>query len=339
MSKKNSSVILKSGFQDLEGPSKVYLDFKTKLLKLKKKSFLVAVSGGPDSLALVALSKALRYEKKLNFFYALVDHNLRKNSADEAKQVKKLLMKCNLSLNILLNKKKIKQNIQSTARKKRYEMLEKFSIKKKVSTILTAHNLEDQVETFFIRLSRGSGLKGLSAMRPLTKLNNKIFLFRPLLETKKKDLVKISKVIFGKYVKDPSNQSNKYLRTKIRSLKKPLLKSGINYSQIIRSIKNLASSSSILEKYNRNIIKDIINKKNNLIMINFNKFKILDDEIKINVINDSIKLLKKNYYNLRSKKVINLITQLKFKSFKKATLGGCLFFIKRDKLCLKEEKI
>ena len=339
MSKKNSSVILKSGFQDLEGPSKVYLDFKTKLLKLKKKSFLVAVSGGPDSLALVALSKALRYEKKLNFFYALVDHNLRKNSADEAKQVKKLLMKCNLSLNILLNKKKIKQNIQSTARKKRYEMLEKFSIKKKVSTILTAHNLEDQVETFFIRLSRGSGLKGLSAMRPLTKLNNKIFLFRPLLETKKKDLVKISKVIFGKYVKDPSNQSNKYLRTKIRSLKKPLLKSGINYSQIIRSINNLASSSSILEKYNRNIIKDIINKKNNLIMINFNKFKILDDEIKINVINDSIKLLKKNYYNLRSKKVINLITQLKFKSFKKATLGGCLFFIKRDKLCLKEEKI
>ena len=57
---KNSSAILKSGFQDLEGSSKVYLDFKNKLLKLKKKSFLVAVSGGPDSLALVALSKALR---------------------------------------------------------------------------------------------------------------------------------------------------------------------------------------------------------------------------------------------------------------------------------------
>ena len=248
-------------------------------------------------------------------------------------------MKCNLSLNILLNKKKIKQNIQSTARKKRYEMLEKFSIKKKVSTILTAHNLEDQVETFFIRLSRGSGLKGLSAMRPLTKLNNKIFLFRPLLETKKKDLVKISKVIFGKYVKDPSNQSNKYLRTKIRSLKKPLIESGINYSQIIRSINNLASSSSILEKYNRNVIKDIIYKKNKLVLIDFKKFKILDDEIKISVINDSIKLLKKNYYNLRSKKVTNLIKQLKSKSFKKATLGGCLFFPKKDKLCLKEEKI
>ncbi len=339
MSKKNSSAILKSGFKDFEGSSKVYLDFKNKLLKFKKKTFLVAVSGGPDSLALVALSKALNYEKKLNFFYVLVDHNLRKNSANEAKQVKQLLIKHNLHLNILLNKEKIKKNIQSTARKKRYEMLEKFSNNKRISTILTAHNLEDQVETFFIRLSRGSGLKGLSAMRPLTKLNKKIFLFRPLLDTKKKDLIKISKVIFGKYIKDPSNQSNKYLRTKIRSLRKPLIRSGINYSQIIRSINNLASSSSILEKYNRNIIKDIINKKNNLILINFDKFKILDDEIKISVINDSIKLLKKNYYNLRSKKVINLIKQLRLKSFKKATLGGCLFFLKRDKLCLKEEKI
>ena len=76
-----------------------------------------------------------------------------------------------------------------------------------------------------------------------------------------------------------------------------------------------------------------------MILINFNKFKILDDEIKISVINDSIKQLKKNYYNLRAKKIVNLIKQLKLKSFKKATLGGCLFFLKRDKLCLKKEKI
>ena len=149
----------------------------------------------------------------------------------------------------------------------------------------------------------------------------------------------ISKVIFGKYIKDPSNQDNKYLRTKIRGLKKPLIKSGIDYSQIIRSINNLASSSSILEKYNNNIIKDIIHKKKNLVFINLNKFKVLDDEIKISVINESIKKLKKNYYNLRSKKVINLIKKLQLKSFKKATLGGCLFFLKRDKLCLKEENI
>ena len=131
MSKKNSSAILKSGFKDLKDSFKVYLNFRNKILKLKKKSFLVAVSGGPDSLALVALSKALSYEKKIIFFYALVDHNIRKNSANEAKNVKKLLKKHNLILNILVNKTKIKKNIQGAARKKRYEMLEKFSKKKK----------------------------------------------------------------------------------------------------------------------------------------------------------------------------------------------------------------
>ena len=63
--------------------------------------------------------------------------------------------------------------------------LPSFVKKKNVKTILTAHNLEDQVETFFIRLSRGSGLTGLSAMKSLTLLNKNTYLFRPLLEVKK----------------------------------------------------------------------------------------------------------------------------------------------------------
>ena len=50
---------------------------------------------------------------------------------------------------------------------------------------MTAHNLEDQVETFFIRLSRGSGLKGLSAMKPLNKIDSKVYIYRPLLDIKK----------------------------------------------------------------------------------------------------------------------------------------------------------
>ncbi len=261
MSKKNSSVILKNCFQDFEDLSKIYLNFKRKLLNLKKKSFLVAVSGGPDSLALAALCKALSYEKRLNFFYVLVDHNIRKNSFREAKDVKKLLKKHQLPLIILINKNKIQKNIQGLARKRRYEMLLKYSYKKKVKTILTAHNLEDQVETFFIRLSRGSGLKGLSAMKPLTKLDKNLALFRPLLDTKKKVLIKISKRVFGKYFKDPSNKDDKYLRTKIRGLEKPLNKSGIGYDQIIRSINNLASSRTTLEKYYNNISKGAIKKK------------------------------------------------------------------------------
>ena len=76
--------------------------------------------------------------------------------------------------------------MQSEARKVRYDLLTSFcKKKKKIKVILTAHNFEDQVETFFIRLSRGSGLHGLSSMKEINTITKKIVLVRPLLETKK----------------------------------------------------------------------------------------------------------------------------------------------------------
>ena len=93
MSKKNSSANLKNGFKNFKDLSIIFLNFKNKLDNLNKNSYTVAVSGGPDSLALVALAKAYTYTKKTKFKYVLVDHNIRKNSAQEARQVKNLLKK------------------------------------------------------------------------------------------------------------------------------------------------------------------------------------------------------------------------------------------------------
>jgi tRNA(Ile)-lysidine synthase len=338
MSKKNSSVNLKKGFQNIRDLSNIFLSFKSKLDRLNKKLFTVAVSGGPDSLALVALTKAYSYTRKTKFHYVLVDHNIRKNSSQEAKQVKNLLKKNKINLKVVLNKKIITSNIQGQARDIRYEILSNYCKKNKINTLLTAHNLEDQVETFFIRLSRGSGLKGLSSMSSLSKINNKVNLYRPLLDTKKFFLVKITKYVFGKYFKDSSNKNLKYLRTKVRNLKKPLEKSGIKYEQVIKSINNLASSKATLDDYIKKVLKEIIKKNKKEILVNFKKFKELNNDIKIVVINESIKRVKNNYYHLRSKKVDNLIRNIEKKNFKKSTLGGCIFIIKKGNLCLKNEK-
>jgi len=283
---------------------------------------------------LAALTKAYSNIKKIKFKYVLVDHNIRKNSAKEAKQVKSLLKKNKINLNIILNKKKITKNIQSLARNRRYEILSNYCRKNKINTLITAHNLEDQVETFFIRLSRGSGLQGLSSMNYLSKIDNKVNLYRPLLDIKKKFLIKISKIVFGKYFKDPSNKNLKYLRTKVRKLKNPLEKSGIEYRQIIKSINNLASSKATLDDY----LKKIFKKKRKEIFINFKKFKEHNKEIKIALINESIRRLKNNYYNPRAKKVENLIKNLENTNFKKSTLGGCIFILKNGNLCLNIEK-
>ena len=338
MSKKNSSVNLKNGFSNFEDLSYIFINFKKKLDKLNKNSYAIAVSGGPDSLALVALCKAYAHTKKTKFHYVLVDHNIRQNSSKEAKQVKNFLKKNHINLNNILNTKKIIKNIQGQAREIRYKILTNYCKKKYISTILTAHNLEDQVETFFIRLSRGSGLKGLSSMSFLSKINYRINLCRPLLDTKKKFLIKITKNIFGKYIKDPSNKDLKYMRTKVRNLKKPLEKSGIEYEQIIKSINNLTLSKNTLDEYLKKIFKKIIRKTGKEISLNFKTFKEYNKEIQIALINESIKKLKKNYYNPRSKKVKNLIVTIKRKNFKKATLGGCIFILKKDNLCLKDEK-
>ena len=103
-----------------------------------------------------------------------------------------------------------------------------------------------------------------------------------------------------------SNKNTKFLRTKVRSLKKPLEESGIKYEQIFRSIKNLSLSKDTLDKYLNDIFNKVITKNKKEVLINFKKYKELNNDTKIAIINESIKNLK-NYYDLRSKKVMNLI--------------------------------
>ena len=337
MSKKNSNVILKNRFKDYDELSNIYLNFKKKLNLFKKKKFLIAVSGGPDSLALAALAKSYNYENRSKIFYVLVDHKLRKDSSREAQLVKKLLKKYGINLYILKNNKIINKNIQSEARKVRYSLLTSFCKKKNINVILTAHNLEDQVETFFIRLSRGSGLDGLSAMKKINKIENSVKLVRPLLDFKKIELIKISKIIFGKYYKDPSNKNTKYLRTRIRNLKEILETSGINYDQVIKSIKNLASSKDTLDQYFNQIYKNIVNKKKSEIMIDLKIFNKINQEMKMRVFKKAIKDLTKAYYVARSKKIFNLIDQIKAKKNAKLTLGGCIISREKNHINLKKE--
>ena len=107
--------------------SALYIKLKSVLSKNNKNStYAVAVSGGPDSMALAFLLFILAQETKSKVYFLLVDHGIRKNSRKEALFVKKLLKKRGINLQILKNKKKIFSNIQRKARDIRYELLIKF---------------------------------------------------------------------------------------------------------------------------------------------------------------------------------------------------------------------
>jgi tRNA(Ile)-lysidine synthase len=340
MKKKNSSVLkLKDAFKKKDKLSKIYSIFKSHLNKtIKDAPFLVAVSGGPDSLALTALSQMYKIERKNKVFYVLVDHKIRKNSSSEAKTIKIFLKTFNIQLNIISNTKKIEKNIQSSAREVRYDLLSDFCKKKSTKFILTGHHSDDQVETFLIRLSRGSGVQGLSSMDQISRLKDNIKLFRPLLDYKKKDLKYIAKSIFKKSFKDPSNKDNKYLRTRIRGLGKQLEISGIHHDQIIQSIKNLTISRNTLNNYLFKVTKNCVRRKKNEILIDF---RILDkepDEIAQKIISYEIKHFVKSYYPPRSKKVQNLLNLTKKNAQIKLTLGGCIIEKSSNLISIKREK-
>ena len=339
MSKKNSNVLsLKSIFKKNKKISEIYLNFKFILeTSINKKTFVVGVSGGPDSLALAALSKMYQHEKKTKTFFVLIDHGIRSNSKGEANSVKKLLKKNKLDLKIIRNNEKIEKNIQNKARTIRYKLLAEYCRKKRAQFILTGHHSDDQIETFLIRLSRGSGVQGLSSMNKITRLNKSIRVFRPLLDFKKKDLIFIAKKVFGKFIRDPSNKDKKYLRTRIRTLRKELEKSGIHHNQIMQSINNLASTRDTLNNYLERVVKSCIKRKKNETLINLKKLFLESNEIKLKALGYAIRDFSNTYYPPRSKKILNALKRLDSTRRVKLTLAGCFLEKSGDYLSIRKE--
>ena len=168
--------------------SKFYKKFKTIIFKnIKRKNFALAVSGGSDSLCLAYFSKIYASEFKNKIHVLIVNHKLRKESQNEALKVNKILKKIGIQSRILNWTGKVpKSNIQKNARDMRYSLLSDFCIKNNIKYLITAHHLDDQIENFFIRLLRGSGLTGLSSMSESVSFSSNLKIIRPFLSFKKK---------------------------------------------------------------------------------------------------------------------------------------------------------
>ena len=195
-----------------------YTKFKSIISKdIKNKSFALAVSGGSDSLCLAYFSKIYSSQFRNKTHVLIVDHKLRKESFNEALKVKKILKKRKITSKILSWEGKVPQkNIQKNARDIRYALIANYCLKKNIKYLVTAHHKDDQIENFFIRLLRGSGLTGLSSMSTKTNYNDRLKIIRPFLNLNKKDLRYATLNYFKTYIKDPSNEDEKFLRVRIR---------------------------------------------------------------------------------------------------------------------------
>jgi len=156
-------------------------------LPFADETFIVAVSGGADSISLMLALNELKERRKLNlrFVVAHFNHNLRGADSDlDAEFVKGITNKFNFELTSKIQNPKSKiqnqsGNLEQNARIARYEFLTETAQNLDAYAVLTAHTLNDQAETFLINLIRGSGLDGLSAMKPIRSLESKVEIQEP----------------------------------------------------------------------------------------------------------------------------------------------------------------
>jgi len=306
---------------------KIYNIFSDNLENYKNfQKLAIALSGGQDSLALAYLAKCYSIINKHKIYFYHVDHGLRKESSKEAFKLKSKIQNFGINCEILKWKGiKPKSNIQSIARVNRYDLIKKKCIKNNIKLLLTGHHLEDVYENFFIRLLRGSGLKGLISFYSIETKNNKSFkILRPLKQIKKKELAYLSSLVFNFFINDSSNTNLYFKRIRIRELLLNLKKEGFDENKFNITLANLASSEKTINYYvNKNLKVNTYLNKNKTYIIS-NEFFQNPNEIVFRSLSMVLQIIGNSYYPSRGKNLQNLISRLKLKNFKKTTLSGCI---------------
>lgn len=223
----------------------------------------VAVSGGPDSLALLLLACAARQGQVAA---ATVDHGLRAEAADEARFVAGICQQIGCPHTTLAVTVAPGRSVQAEARDARYQALSRWASSNTLAAIATAHHADDQAETLLMRLQRGSGPAGLSGVRPAASLHGALIV-RPLLDWRKQELVEIVAAAGLTPVSDPSNRDERFDRTWARAL----LSSGhgLDPARLARSAGALQEAEAALSWMIDEVAPDRIRGEGETLLIDF----------------------------------------------------------------------
>ena len=212
-------------------------------------SLLLAVSGGPDSVALMLLAAQWAGRAERRIAVATVDHGLRAGSCAEAETVGEWARALGFTHHHLTwVGDKPTSRIQERARAARYALLVDCAITIKSEAIVTAHHADDQAETILFRLSRGSGVAGLSGMAPIAPCGS-VKLVRPLLDSAKADLEDICQEADHPFIADPSNHDDKYARVRLRQLAPLLAARGLDQRALTRLGRRARQATEALDFY------------------------------------------------------------------------------------------
>ena len=209
------------------------------------RGLVAAVSGGPDSTALMLLLS--RWQGRPDTLVVNVDHGLRPEAAAEAELVARNAARLGLPARTVRPEIPYAAgNLQAWARDARYACLARAAREAGADTIVTAHHRDDQAETFLLRLARGSGVYGLAAMAEVSHLGD-LRLARPLLSLPRQALADLVEREGLETVRDPSNADPRFDRVAMRALMPALAERGLTAERLAGTAQRLARAADALD--------------------------------------------------------------------------------------------
>ena len=299
------------------------LDF-FKHYQLQNEVIAAGVSGGADSLALVLRLK----ECGIKVVALTVDHRLRPTSRKEAEFVADLMQKYEIEHHILVwEGEKPKKGIEAEARKARYDLLCGWCKQNNIKYLAVGHHRRDQAETFLLRLQRGSGVSGLCGMADVV-IQNGINIIRPQLNDSPDCLRNYLNEKNIAWVEDESNQSEDFLRVKIRKFLPELEdRIGISEKRLADTARVLRFTRDYLDFEVARVINNQVRKwSENIFSFSLTNIMVLHSEICYRVLAELLRLGGGKEYSPEAEEVFRLIEVINKDDFNGCTLNGCEIF-------------
>lgn len=310
----------------------------------------VAVSGGADSMALAHMLGECTKETDLHIHILSVDHGLRAEAIKDAEMVSDYFSAFNgftcQILNVEWGDNRPQTAVMKAARDARYELMRNYCCAHNIRDLFVAHHGDDQAETFLMRLSKGSGLDGLSAMGEVQNHHTAdrpdyvYRIMRPLLSFSHSDLVNYCRENDVPWVEDPTNDNTDYTRNKWRATMGALKEEGLTPKRLSLTAKRLLRARHALEQ----MTADAINRtklQNDHVSVHYDweALREYPEEIILRVILDAYStLLSDKYYPPRLEKLEDVLDQLlSDEDYKARTLGGLIIRMQKNALILEKE--
>ncbi len=234
----------------------------------KGDTIVIGCSTGPDSMALFDMLLKIKDKYNLQIICAHVNHNVRKQSIEEAEFIKKYCDERNILIESMVIEKYGDDNFQNEARNIRYHFFEKVVQKYKANYLMTAHHGDDLIETILMRITRGSNINGYSGFHKIVDMDG-YKIVRPLIYYTKDELYKYDEENNVTYYIDDTNSKMKYTRNRYRKNVLPFLKEEDSnvHRKFLKYSNTIEEASKYIEKERDKALKRVTDNKTGKILI------------------------------------------------------------------------